>query len=460
MNANERRLGNILSMPSRVVHGSLRRSHLRRSAFICGFILAGSIARADTVLLADGESLTGTVRAGGQPGTVLLEPERGGLESVRSLALNDLVGIDFGRPPALETITVVLKSGERLAGAVSFPQPDRVAVARSSASLSVARSGGSLSVPLALCASLRFSASPPAAGAGDVILLANGDRITGKFFGVRDGKATIRPGGAGAAKAPPLSVPLKRIAAVTFRQTPDERARPATGPRSGGRQTTDRSGTRVLVELDTGEQFAGVWDGGAGEPAAGEKAADDEPQAGDEASPAKELQRIQLRSDWAGNLSLPMASVGRILVQNGRCVFVSDLRPVEARQTPYLDGAHPYRVNQSQAGGPLQIGGTRFGRGLGVRSRSDLTYELAAGYKAFAAVIGVDAAAGGAGSVIFRVLGDDKVLYESPVVRGGDEPRAVRVDVSGVLLLRLVVDFADNGDIGDYADWGNARLLR
>lgn len=169
---------------------------------------------------------------------------------------------------------------------------------------------------------------------------------------------------------------------------------------------------------------------------------------------------VRIKSDWAGMLSLPITSVGRLFVQNGRCVFLSDLRPVEVRETPYLDGVHPYRVNQSQAGGPLQLGGTRFGRGLGVRSRSDLTYELATGYKAFAAVIGVDAAAGGAGSVIFRVLGDEKVLYESPVLRGGDEPRPIRVDVSGVLLLRLVVDFADNGDIGDYAVWGNARLLR
>jgi hypothetical protein len=36
----------------------------------------------------------------------------------------------------------------------------------------------------------------------------------------------------------------------------------------------------------------------------------------------------------------------------------------------------------------------------------------------------------------------------------------VSVDVSGVVLLRLEVDEADNGDVADHADWAEARLLK
>jgi hypothetical protein len=99
-------------------------------------------------------------------------------------------------------------------------------------------------------------------------------------------------------------------------------------------------------------------------------------------------------------------------------------------------------------------------RGLGTHSKSDLTYTLDGGYASFAATLGVDDAVGSAGSVIYRVYGDEKLLYESPVVRGGDAPLEMKVDVKRVLLLRLEVDYADGGDVADHADWAEARLLR
>jgi hypothetical protein len=195
-----------------------------------------------------------------------------------------------------------------------------------------------------------------------------------------------------------------------------------------------------LLELITGEKIAGHL------------------QAGGEQGGARGA--LPVRTAWGARLGVPLENIARLTVQNGRFRFLSDLRPVEARHTPYLDTPRPHRVNASVSGGPLRLGGARFSRGIGVHARSDLTYELAGGYSTFAAVIGVDAAVGGAGSVLFRVLGDERVLYESPVLRGGDAPLPIRVDVRGVLLLRLVVDFADNGDLADHANWANAHLLR
>ena len=75
-------------------------------------------------------------------------------------------------------------------------------------------------------------------------------------------------------------------------------------------------------------------------------------------------------------------------------------------------------------------------------------------------MIGIDSEVGNGGSVVFRVIGDERPLFESPVMRGGDAPLAVSVDVTGVLLLRLEVDQADHGDVADHADWAEARLLK
>jgi hypothetical protein len=103
---------------------------------------------------------------------------------------------------------------------------------------------------------------------------------------------------------------------------------------------------------------------------------------------------------------------------------------------------------------------SRHPRALGVHSKSGLTYSLDGGYQTFQALLGITMRWAAQRSVIFRVYGDEKLLFESPVVRGGDSGVEVKVPLKGVLLLRLVVDYADNGDVADHANWADARLLR
>jgi hypothetical protein len=95
-----------------------------------------------------------------------------------------------------------------------------------------------------------------------------------------------------------------------------------------------------------------------------------------------------------------------------------------------------------------------------MHSRADVTYNLEGKYATFQSTVGVDDAVGSEGSVVFRVYGDEKLLYEGPVARGGDKPAELKLDVKRVLLLRLEVDYADAGDVADHANWADARLLR
>jgi alpha-glucosidase len=147
-------------------------------------------------------------------------------------------------------------------------------------------------------------------------------------------------------------------------------------------------------------------------------------------------------------------------VKNGKLVYLSALKPTEVKYTPYLDGSFPYKVDRAVSGRPLRLSGKVFNRGLGVHSKTELTYTLDGSYQSFASMVGIDDAVVGGGSVVFRVFGDDKPLFESPVIRGGDAAVEVKLNLKGVLQLRLEVDYADDGDAGDHADWADARLLR
>ena len=110
-------------------------------------------------------------------------------------------------------------------------------------------------------------------------------------------------------------------------------------------------------------------------------------------------------------------------------------------------------------GGWLRAGGRLYLKGIGMHSAARLSYALPPGAKRFQAEAALDDAAGGDGSVRFRVFVDGKELYGSPPVRGEMPPAPIDVDISGGKRLDLVVDFADRADVQDRADWLNARLV-
>jgi hypothetical protein len=78
----------------------------------------------------------------------------------------------------------------------------------------------------------------------------------------------------------------------------------------------------------------------------------------------------------------------------------------------------------------------------------------------FESLVGIDDSTAGRGSVIFRVLVEGRERFASPIVRGGDRPLPVSVDIRGARRLELEVDYADRADVLDHADWLDARLTR
>ncbi|MBI4811594.1 MAG: NPCBM/NEW2 domain-containing protein, partial [Ignavibacteriales bacterium] len=64
----------------------------------------------------------------------------------------------------------------------------------------------------------------------------------------------------------------------------------------------------------------------------------------------------------------------------------------------------------------------------------------------------------GKGSVRFFVLGDKKILWESPIMKKGNVPTKVDIDLSGVKLLGLLVTDAEDNIDYDHANWCDAKI--
>jgi hypothetical protein len=171
-------------------------------------------------------------------------------------------------------------------------------------------------------------------------------------------------------------------------------------------------------------------------------------------------QNLYFQTAFDEKHALPLNKVESLRLNRGRMVFLSDLEPVNYEFEAFGGTRWPYRMDRSVSNGPLRIAEQTYERGIGVHARSILTFELQNDYQTFAADIGIDEAAGEYGNVLFRVTADGTERFTSKPVSGNDEARSISVDIKGIKELQLIVDFGKDLDIGDHANWANARLIK
>ncbi len=149
----------------------------------------------------------------------------------------------------------------------------------------------------------------------------------------------------------------------------------------------------------------------------------------------------------------------------GKTRYLTDLTPATGsyKQTPLLDLTWPLGINENVLGGRLRAGGSLYPRGLGMHANSRVAYALDKPYKWLQAELAIDESAGDRGSVTFVVAtssgGAYEVVYESPIIRGGQPPLSMNVDISGAKIIVLAVKSADRGTQLDRANWLNVRLI-
>ncbi len=116
-------------------------------------------------------------------------------------------------------------------------------------------------------------------------------------------------------------------------------------------------------------------------------------------------------------------------------------------------------VDLSVTGKAISIGGRKFDYGVGTHAESALHLKLDGKVERFTAQVGVDDAAGSRGTVRFLVYGDGKRLFDSGVMKGGQEAKAVDVTLAGIRHAMLMVTSAGDGADFDHANWAQAQFI-
>jgi len=345
--------------------------------------------------------------------------------------LLSLARADKPRPAYPMGPHVVLANGDRLAGTVSGGNGLSLALRTAFGN------GQALSLPLAAVAAV-WVVPPPADAPPDVaryswvevgrkrdaLLLRNGDTLYGRLEAVAadGGGLRFKPDGEKAAKPYALAT----VAALALDPTL-ARVRPPKGPFA---RLTLADGSRISVAtlLSDGAILTGATVTGA-------------------------------------KVSVPIGELIAADIRHGKAVDLSDLKPSVVKEDAFNGVAWPWVANRSVRGHPLRLTTARgvevFDSGLGVHSRSSMTYKLVGKYKRFEAVVGLDAVSGARGAVDVRVLVDGKEAKLDGLtgLTASAGSKAIRVEVTGAKELTLVVDYGPGGDVQDDVNWAAARLL-
>lgn len=169
---------------------------------------------------------------------------------------------------------------------------------------------------------------------------------------------------------------------------------------------------------------------------------------------------ITLKLGIGESIRLPLRELREIRFVSDKVTFLSDLEPAKVEFEPFGSTRWHWRRDHSVTNRPLRIAGQAFTRGIGVHSKTILTYTLDGRATRLAATIGIDDNARPQGNVIFRVIADGKEAFNSGPVTGSDSPRPILVPLQNAKSLQLIVDFGEDLDLGDQANWCNVRVIR
>ncbi|MGD0094582.1 MAG: NPCBM/NEW2 domain-containing protein, partial [Planctomycetota bacterium] len=142
----------------------------------------------------------------------------------------------------------------------------------------------------------------------------------------------------------------------------------------------------------------------------------------------------------------------------GKPVCLSDLVETEVRV------AFPFRKKGSTGGGRIRVNGVESPNGIFMHppnnGQSHAAYRLDKRFDIFKAAVAVDDACGDGGNrtpLIFRVVGDGRMLWESKPVPRPKEPQECSVEIAGVEKLELIVDCPGSNQSA-HAVWVEPRL--
>ena len=168
-------------------------------------------------------------------------------------------------------------------------------------------------------------------------------------------------------------------------------------------------------------------------------------------------------------VELDQAQVSKFDFAAGSIKFLSDLDPVQFeasgtdpenyQRDKNLD-KRPIQVVVEPATGKVET----FPKGLTLKAKTIITYELKGQYKVFRAVAGVDADKDNESASQVKITVDDAgagVNLFKGTVKKGDKPLDLNLNVTNVDRLKIVVESDGTvTDLGNQVSLGNARVLK
>jgi hypothetical protein len=396
-----------------------RRRRLVPLVFAAAALLTISAARAQqaappaTLVLLDGQTVTALSLAVAEDGRLSGEGVPAGL------SLDDLRRIDLPGPAATAekaAVVVELRGGGRVLGKSATIGDDKCQIEWPH--------GEKLALPIDVVRAVRFAPATanPEFDKAVAAPAADADRI---FFKVDDKFDSI----AG------LIVSLT-AEQLTFQFEGQERTLPRErlfGIAVAQAQAEDDP-TRCLVSLRDGSRLAGSLTSLSGG-------------------------KATLELPGGGMVAFPWPAAAKVEIRSDRVAYLSDLKPVGVEESAVVTLTRPWQRDKNVLGKPLVLGAKTFDKGIGVHARSSLVFAADKKYDTLAAVIGIDAAAGGKGDCVFTVLGDGQPVFTKRV-KGNDPPQDIQVEIGRFDQVTLLVDPGADLDLADHANWCDVRFIR
>ncbi len=312
---------------------------------------------------------------------------------------------------------LVLRNGDSLDGAP-------VGISGQSMQYAVAELGTIL-VPLKNLATMTAKDAKPAvmeaATDKDVIRLKNGDQVEGLIVGVDGEKLQV------AANADTTNdIELKNVDRITFGGVAPARAIPPLSAR-----ITLITGSVLTVPLSAKEKTFS-WS----------------------------LGDVKLQDPAGKERKTTADKISSIEVLGGRVFFLTDLDPAKDVQSTYLGTKWPTQLNLNVLGQSLKVGKTVYPRGLGVHTRSILSYELDGSFETLTLRAGMDDSAAPHGEANLSVVLDGKTIWESKGMKAGVLSPEVKLTVKGGKMLELRAEPADKLDVLGRVNWIAPALIR